>query len=214
MRVVVGALLLLASLGAIAQPRAWLDRDRIGAGETVTLNIETTGTTAPDYSPLQREFAVTGNSSRRQFEMVNGRGSTRTLYAVALQPRRDGLLTIPSLRVGNERTQSLSLLVTAAIAAPAARAGDDVFIESEADDQDPYVQQAVGWVVRLYSAVPLVSGQLDQAAPDGAADRGGRARPDFRSESGTSRAASTDSGLRPAVADRPHTGSDRQTARG
>jgi len=169
MRVVVGALLLLASLGAIAQPRAWLDRDRIGAGETVTLNIETTGTTAPDYTPLQREFAVTGNSSRRQFEMVNGRGSTRTLYAVALQPRRDGLLTIPSLRVGNERTQPLSLLVTAAIAAPAARAGDDVFIESEADDQDPYVQQAVGWVVRLYSAVPLVSGQLDQAAPEGAA---------------------------------------------
>ncbi|MHB8912143.1 MAG: BatD family protein [Lysobacter sp.] len=169
MRLVAGALLLLVSLGAAAQPRAWLDRDRIGAGETVTLNIETAGTTAPDYTPLQREFAVTGNSSRRQFELVNGRGSTRTLYAVALQPRRDGLLTIPSLRVGNERTQPLSLLVTAAPAAPAARAGADVFIESEADDQDPYVQQAVGWVVRLYSAVPLVSGQIDQAAPDGAA---------------------------------------------
>ncbi len=168
MRLVAGALLLLFSLGAAAQPRAWLDRDRIGAGETVTLNIETAGTTAPDYTPLQREYAVTGNSSRRQFEMVNGRGSTRTLYAVALQPRRDGLLTIPALRVGNQRTQPLSLLVTAAIAAPAARAGDDVFIESEADDQDPYVQQAVGWVVRLYSAVPLVSGQIDQAAPDGA----------------------------------------------
>ena len=168
LRVLAAGLLLLASLGAAAQPRAWLDRDRIGAGETVTLNVETTGATAPDYTPLQREFAVTGNSSRRQFEMVNGRGSTRTLYAVALQPRRDGLLAIPSLRVGSERTQPLSLLVTAAPAAPAARAGADVFIESEADDQDPYVQQAVGWVVRLYSAVPLVSGQIDQAAPDGA----------------------------------------------
>ena len=168
MRLVACALLLLASLGAAAQPRAWLDRDRIGAGETVTLNIETTASSGPDYTPLQREFAVTGNSSRRQFEMVNGRSSTRTLHAVALQPRRDGLLTIPSLRVGNERTQPLSLLVTAAPAAPANRAGADVFIESEADDQDPYVQQAVGWVVRLYSAVPLVSGQIDQAAPDGA----------------------------------------------
>lgn len=168
MRLVAAALLLLASLAAVAQPRAWLDRDRIGAGETVTLNIESAGTTAPDYTPLQREFAVTGNSSRRQFELVNGRGSTRTLYAVALQPRRDGLLTIPSLVVGSERTQPLSLLVTAAPAAPPNRVGADVFIESEADDQDPYVQQAVGWVVRLYSAVPLVSGQIDQAAPDGA----------------------------------------------
>lgn len=171
MRVVAGALLLLLSLGAAAQPRAWLDRDRIAAGETVTLNIETTGTTAPDYTPLQREFAISGNSSRQQFEMVNGRSSTRTLYAVALQPRRDGLLTIPSLQVGNERTQPLPLLVTAAstTGTPAWAGGrDDVFIQSDADDQDPYVQQAVGWVVRLYSAVPLISGQLDQAAPDGA----------------------------------------------
>lgn len=171
MRITVCAMLLLLSLGAVAQPRAWLDRDRIGAGETVTLNIETTAATAPDYTPLQREFAISGNSSRRQFETVNGRSSTRMLYAVALQPRRDGLLTIPSLQVGTERTQPLSLLVTAATAARAAPwtgSGGDVFIESEADDQDPYVQQAVGWVVRLYSAVPLVSGQLDQAAPDGA----------------------------------------------
>ncbi len=171
MRFVAGLLLLLLSLGAAAQPRAWLDRDRIGAGETVTLNIETTGTTAPDYSPLLREFAISGNSSRQQFEMVNGRSSTRTLYAVALQPRRDGLLTIPSLQVGGERTQPIPLLVTAASAtsAPAWAGGrDDVFIQSDADDQDPYVQQAVGWVVRLYSAVPLISGQLDQAAPDGA----------------------------------------------
>lgn len=168
LRVVASAALLVASLGAAAQPRAWLDRDRIGAGETVTLNIETTAAAAPDYTPLQREFAVSGNSSRRQFELLNGVGTTRSLYAVALQPRRDGLLTIPSLAVGNQRTQPLSLLVTAAAAAPAARVGDDVFIESEADDQDPYVQQAVGWVVRLYSAVPLVSGQIDQAAPDGA----------------------------------------------
>ena len=168
LRIVACVLLLLVSLGAAAQPRAWLDRDRIAEGETVTLNIQTVAATAPDYTPLQREFTISGNSSRRQFEMVNGRSTTRTLYAVALQPRRDGLLTIPSLRVGNQRTQPLSLLVTAASAAPAARAGDDVFIESEADDQDPYVQQAVGWVVRLYSAVPLVSGQLDQAAPDGA----------------------------------------------
>jgi hypothetical protein len=170
MRVVACALLLLVSFVATAQPRAWLDRDRIGAGETVTLNIETAADVAPDYTPLQREFAISGNSSRRQFEMVNGRSSTRTLYAVALQPRRDGLLKIPALRVGTELTQPLSLLVTpSATREPTwPRSGDDVFIESEADDQDPYVQQAVGWVVRLYSAVPLVSGQLDQAAPDGA----------------------------------------------
>ncbi|MFD0739212.1 BatD family protein [Lysobacter koreensis] len=168
LRYLIGLLLALVSLATAAQPRAWLDRDRIGQGETVTLNIETTQAAAPNYAPLRREFAISGSTSRRQFELVNGRSSTRTLYAVALQPRRDGLLTIPALAVGNERTAPLTLLVAPGRSATPTRAGDDVFIESEADDQDPYVQQAVGWVVRLYSAVPLVSGQLDQASPDGA----------------------------------------------
>ncbi|HEY0662685.1 MAG TPA: BatD family protein [Lysobacter sp.] len=168
LRLIVALLLGAMSLAVSAQPRAWLDRDRIGAGETVTLNIETTGAAAPDYAPLQRDFVISGNSSRRQFELVNGKASTRTLYAVALQPRRDGMLPIPALAVGGERTRPLSLQVEASPASAPTRAGDDVFIEAEADAAEPYVQQAVGWVVRLYSAVPLISGRLDQPAPDGA----------------------------------------------
>lgn len=155
-----------------AQTRAWLDRDRIGAGETVTLNVETTqpGNPTPDFAPLQRDFVVSGNTSRREFQIRNGRTSVRALYGVALRPRRDGVLTVPALAVGAARTSPLTLVVSAASApAPApTRAGDNVFIESEPDDETPYVQQAVGWVVRLYSAVPLVSGQLDQPAPEGA----------------------------------------------
>ena len=161
-------LLAMASLAAGAQTRAWLDRDRIALGETVTLNIQTDAGASPDYGPLESEFGISGHSSSRQVELSNGRMQSRTLYAVALKPRRDGVLTIPALRVGNYRTSPLSLVVTPASTRTPARAGDDVFLESEADDTSPYVQQAVGLVVRLYSAVPLVSGELDQPAPDGA----------------------------------------------
>lgn len=167
-QVLLVALLSMMSLNVSAQVRAWLDRDRIAAGETVTLNIEVNGSGSPDYSPLQREFSVSGHTSRRQFEIVNGRSSSRTLFAVALKPRREGVLTVPALPVGSAKTQPLSLVVTPGQARVPSRAGDDVFIESEADDSDPYVQQSAGWVVRLYSAVPLVSGQLDQPAPQGA----------------------------------------------
>ncbi|HEY0506393.1 MAG TPA: BatD family protein, partial [Lysobacter sp.] len=164
------ALLSLASLDASAQVRAWLDRDRIAMGETVTLNIETTATTVaePDYAPLLSDFFLSGHTSRREFVMSNGRNVARTLYAVALRPKRDGLITVPALYVGSQRTQPIPLTVAPGVAPPPARSGDDVFIESEADDEDPYVQQSVGWVVRLYSATPLISGQLDQAPPDGA----------------------------------------------
>ena len=170
-----GLCLLLALLPLFApqahaqQPRAWLDRDRIALGETATLNIEVDGAfdQAPDYSPLLGEFRISGNTSSRSFESGSGGTRARTLFAIALQPRREGVVGIPELLVGSQRTQPLTLVVTAPSAVPA-RAGDTVFIESEADAQSPYVQQAVGYVVRLYYAVPLVSGELDQPAPEGA----------------------------------------------
>lgn len=162
-------LLSMLAFAASAQTRAWLDRDRIALGETATLNIETDQAmaSAPDYSPLLGDFRVNGNTSSRQFEVVNGASHVRALFAVGLQPRRQGILAIPALVVGNLRTQPLTLTVAAQVAAPT-HADGAVFIESEADAQEPYVQQAVGYTVRLYYATPLVSGQLDQDAPDGA----------------------------------------------
>lgn len=157
-------LLMAFALPAAAQTRAWLDRDRISANETVTLNIKTDGMARPAYDPLLRDFAISGRSSRTEMDNTG----VHSLYAVALQPRRAGQLVIPALRVGNASTQPLVLQVEAANAPAPSRAGDDVFIESQADDAQPYVQQTVGWVVRLYSAAPLISGQLDQPAPAGA----------------------------------------------
>ncbi|HRO27478.1 MAG TPA: BatD family protein [Luteimonas sp.] len=155
---------------AQAATRAWLDRDRIEVGETATLNIETdqSGAQMPDFDALVPDFVLSGHSSSRGIDVVNGQRRARVLFAVALKPRRDGLMTVPALRVGGESTQPLTLTVVPASTAPA-RAGEPAFIEGEADSQAPYVQQSIGYTLRLYYATPLVSGQLDQPEPEGAA---------------------------------------------
>jgi hypothetical protein len=167
-RVVLLALLGTFASSASAQVRAWLERDRIGLGETTTLNIQTDQATlaSPDYSPLLADFEISGNTSSRQFEMVNGVGSVRVVFAVALRPRREGLIGIPRLTVGSQQTRPLTLSVTPPSTTPA-RASDPVFIETEADAQSPYVQQAVGVTVRLFYEAP-VTGQLEQPPPEGA----------------------------------------------
>ena len=153
---------LLAAPAHAQQVRAWLDRDRIALGETATLNIEVEDATAqpPDYAPLERDFDLSGHTSRRSYERVNGRSVARSLFAVALQPRREGVIGLPPLAVAGTRTPPLTLTVSSPAATPA-RAGDEVFIEAEADAQSPYVQQAVGYTVRLYYATPLAAG-LDE----------------------------------------------------
>ena len=157
-------LMLLLAPTAAAQTRAWLDRDRINANETVTLNIKTDGMARPDYDPLLRDFAISERSSRTEMDNTG----VHSLFAVALRPRRAGSLVVPALRVGSARTQPVALQVDAVSAPAPSRAGDTVFLESEPDDPNPYVQQTVGWVVRLYSAAPLVSGELEQPPADGA----------------------------------------------
>ncbi|QLQ28229.1 protein BatD [Pseudoxanthomonas mexicana] len=162
------AVLLLWPLSLLAATRAWLEQPQVTLGQAVTLNVETDAVSAtPDLTPLIRDFEVEGQSDSRSVRMVNGRMSASTTFSLTLRPRRAGTLTIPTLQVGNERTAPLTLEVSATATARAASNGL-VFVETEVDDPNPYVQQSVGVTVRLYYATPLVSGQLDLDPPDGA----------------------------------------------
>ena len=162
------AVLLLWPVSLLAATRAWLEQPQVTLGQAVTLNVETDAVSAtPDLTPLMRDFEVEGQSDSRSVRMVNGRMSASTTFSLTLRPRRAGTLTIPALQVGNERTAPLTLEVSATATAGAASNGL-VFVETEVDDPNPYVQQSVGVTVRLYYATPLVSGQLDLDPPDGA----------------------------------------------
>lgn len=152
---------------AQAQTRAWLDRDSVNQGETVTLNIETDQGEAPDYAPLRADFALSNQSSSRQMQIRNGAISNTALFAVALSPQRTGTLVIPALRVGNAQTAPIQLVVGQA---PVASRDSNAlaFIETDVDVAQPYVQQSVGVVVRLFFATQLASGELVLDTPAGA----------------------------------------------
>ncbi|MDI1251759.1 BatD family protein [Thermomonas sp.] len=162
------ALMLLAcTLPAFAQTRAWLDREQVTYGETATLNIETDSSVQQiDYAPLAANFEIAGQTVRRSFERVNGKSSTHSLFAVGIRPRGPGVVTVPALRVGNSSTEPLRMTIMPA-SVQKASSDADAFVETEVDADHPYVQQAVGMVVRLFVGVNLLSGQLDQDQPPG-----------------------------------------------
>jgi len=151
-----------------AKTRAWLDRAQITYGETATLNIETDlSVQQVDYRPLQLQFDVGGHTVRRSFKLVNGKSRTTSLFAVGIRPRGPGVITVPALQVGSAMTAPQRLVVLPPSVLPAS--GDaDAFVETVLDAAQPYVQQAVGMVVRLHVAVPILSGQLDQDDPPNA----------------------------------------------
>ncbi len=166
-RACITLMMLACVLPAFAQTRAWLDREQVTFGETATLNIETdTSVQQIDYAPLTANFDIAGQTVRRSFQRVNGRSSTRSLFAVGIRPRGPGVVTVPALSVGNSSTERLRMTVMPPSVQPAS-SDADAFLQTEVDADTPYVQQAVGMVVRLYVGVNLLSGQLDQDTPLG-----------------------------------------------
>jgi BatD DUF11 like domain len=164
------ALWICESVVAAPEARAWLDRNSMHIGETVTLNVEVSGDTGakqPDFSVLQNDFEMLGTQSQTSMSIVNGESNSKLLWAVGLQPKRAGTLTIPAFAAGNAKTQALSVNVLPAQAGAVGKAGDDVFVDAEATPRSPYVQQEVRLTVKLFYALNLTDGNLDDPKVEG-----------------------------------------------
>ncbi|MGH8173404.1 MAG: BatD family protein, partial [Rhodanobacteraceae bacterium] len=112
--VLIAACLVAPSLRADAPTaRAWLDRDTMHLGETVTLNVEAQGSAGgqPDFSALAQDFNQLGTQSSQQVSIVNGSSTAKTVWAVGLEPKHAGRITIPALALGTARTAPIALTV-------------------------------------------------------------------------------------------------------
>lgn len=168
--------LVLIALFAIApahadapSARAWLDRDTMHLGETVTLNVEATGDVGgqPDFSALSQDFNLLGTQSSQQVSILNGASTTKVVWAVGLEPKHAGRLAIPALAIGSAKTSPLALSVLAQPAGAQGKPGDDVFLEVTAEPLAPYVQQQVRYTVKLYFSFGLTDGNLSEPSADG-----------------------------------------------
>ena len=164
-------LMFLASMVKAQEVSVWLSRDQVTLGETVTLNIkiDSINFNTPDYSQLHNDFQINGQTSSRSMNYDNNVIRHQTLLGVVLSPKRTGVLKIPSFFVVGQKTKPLTLTVTQRNNIPEiTQQNADIFIRSEIDVQRPYVHQAVRYALRLYTAIPLGSGRLEQEPPEGA----------------------------------------------
>jgi hypothetical protein len=163
-------LLLICSAANAADVRAWLDRNSMQMGETVTLNVEVSGDNGaakPDFSPLGQDFNLLGTQSSTSMNIINGQTSSKMLWAIGLEPKHAGTLSIPALDVAAQRTSPLTLSVQAATGGTGGKTGGDVYIDAGIEPRAPYVQQQVHLTVKLYFAVNLSDGSLDEPQTDG-----------------------------------------------
>ena len=164
--------LLLVCWSGLAQAElnALLNAGKISMGDTVQLQIEAQGqlTASPDTEPLNKDFDVLGVASGSRVNLINGHMEAHSTWSITLSPKRSGRLIVPALELNGEQTQPLTLQVSEVPVMDGAAGGNPVFIETEVDRSDPYVQGMVLYTLRLFYEVKLMGGRLSEPQLDNA----------------------------------------------
>ncbi len=166
-RVVVLMALLLSGT-ALAEVTASVDRQRVELNESFTLTIDVdAGVGAePDMEPLAGDFFVGPRREMSNTTIVNGQISRSRSFSYSMTAKRAGTLTIPPIQVGTEKTQALTLEVIEPTYQPPGEA--DVFITTEVDTTETYVQAQVLYRIKVYRAVSTRQPALREPTFNGA----------------------------------------------
>lgn len=145
-----------------------LDRNHISVTERVMLQVEIDRqvTDELDTVPLEQDFDVLASSSVNRANPINGEIKAVTIWTVMLAPKRSGSLTIPSLEIAGERSHTLILHVSQSSVAENRLPGSPIFIETEVDPENPYVQGMVRYTVRVFYAAMLSMARVSEPELD------------------------------------------------
>jgi hypothetical protein len=162
--------LLLWGRALAAGLEAILDRNRIAAGETVTLELTAFGDSGgdPDFSPLKADFDILNQGRSTRMAITNGQASSTREWQLVLAPKHSGKLTVPSVTVGGLSSKPLPIEVLPASQAAQLGQNRSVMIEVVADPKAPYVQGQVVYTVRLLYRVGLRQASLSDPSSDDA----------------------------------------------
>jgi hypothetical protein len=151
------AILLLTCLTfavtAAATVTARVDRPTVDLNESFSLEVIVDSNTdlEPDLSVLDVDFYVGQVSRLSNTSIINGDIKRSLTWTVALMPRRTGEQFIPAITLGSEQSAPVRIVVNEPTNAPPGEA--DVFVSSEVDLSETYVQAQILYRIRIYRAV-------------------------------------------------------------
>jgi hypothetical protein len=165
MRLALSAALYLVSAAHAATLTASLSESRIGPADTVTLSVQTDGNLnldVLDFAVLEVDFALSNPATSSQVSFMNGQQTQVRERRIDLQPKRVGRLTIPAFELSGARSAELIVEVSDAHRASPDIGTEPIVLKAEVATREAYVQQQIVYTLKLYYAVNLSEGAIDE----------------------------------------------------
>jgi hypothetical protein len=143
------------------------DRTDIELNESFSLELVTDENIdlQPDTSALETDFYVGQSSQLSNTTIVNGQIERSKTWTFVLMPKRAGEITIPPIAIGGQKSQPVRITVSEPSYAPPGEA--EVFITSELDLEQTYVQAQALLTIKIYRSVATRQPTLREPSFDG-----------------------------------------------
>ena len=141
---------------------ASVDKNPVMVDESFILSVVANGEVdrnAFDSSFLMKNFVVGRTSISSQTKMINFDTTRTTTWSTVLIPRNKGRFTIPAFNIDGSITKPLEVLVIPATATSTSN-GRDLFITTNLDVEEAYLQQQIRYTVKLHLGKDLQRGSL------------------------------------------------------
>ncbi len=159
LRVLITFTLLLSCFGTAVAANivASLSRNPVMLDESFSLILQTEESISnPDLRVLEKDFDILNQSQSTNMSYMNGAFSKKTTWTISLLAKKTGNLIIPSISFGKDRSPSLRVNVIPASQAPATKDYEkEIYVETEVESKDHWVQAELIYTVRLFSRVAL-----------------------------------------------------------
>lgn len=168
------ALLLVAissSAWADTQATASVSNNQVFLGDTFILTVEVNDTGSEyqlDTSQLNDNFKVSGPSRSQNTSIINGDISRKITWALRLQAKKVGALTIPPLTLGDVSTQAIKIEVKEAGKQQKSSSNDTIFIENSVDKSQVYLDQPIILDTKIYVSENITDGDVQAPVLAGA----------------------------------------------
>ena len=150
---------------------ASVNKNKVGVNEQFSLTFTVNGSGDKFQAPLFSDFTVlTGPSTSSSTTIINGKVSNENSYTYYLRAKKVGLFTIgsASIRVNGKQYRSSTTSIQVLKSSPKnntnntplAKAKENVFIELELSNQNPYVGEQITATYNLYFNQDIRSPEL------------------------------------------------------
>lgn len=146
----------------LASVVASIDRADVELNESFTLDVtvDTAVNTEPDVTALEKDFYVVSQSALSNTTIINGEISRSRTWTYVLMAKQAGDFVIPPIAVGNEQSQALQISIAPVRAASPGQS--DIFVVTDVDHDETYVQAQVLYRIKVYRAVATRQPRLSE----------------------------------------------------